>query len=73
MTRERWAILNGEGEWARDEAGRVITFIIEQSGQDYTTTLLQSDPGGGWTLEQFTVEDALEEATRSPFAAEGGL
>jgi hypothetical protein len=73
MTRERWAILNADGEWARDEAGRVVTFIVEQSGREYLADLLQVDPDGGWTLEQFTVEDALEEATRSPFAAEGGL
>jgi hypothetical protein len=73
MTRERWAILNAEGEWARDDAGRVLTFLLEQSGQEHLATLLRTDPNGGWTLEQFTVEDALEEATRSPFAAEGGL
>jgi hypothetical protein len=73
MTRERWAILSADGEWVRDEAGRVLTFLVEQSGREHLAALLQADPDGGWTLEQFTVEDALEEATRSPFATEGGL
>jgi hypothetical protein len=73
MTQERWAILSADGEWVRDEAGRVLTFLVEQSGREHLAALLQAVPDGGWTLEQFTVEDALEEATRSPFAAEGGL
>ncbi len=73
MTHERWAVMSGDGDWARDDAGRVLTFIVEQSAHDHLEALLHAAPEAGWTLELFTVEDALEEATRSPFAGEGGL
>jgi hypothetical protein len=70
---DRWAVMNGAGEWARDEAGKVLTFFIESSAIEHRNALHNVDPAAGWTTEPFTVEDALEEMTRSPFATEGGL
>ena len=70
---ERWALMGDTGDWARDDLGKVLTFFHETEARSHLAAMLERDPSGGWTLEQFTVEDALEEATRSPFAAEGGL
>lgn len=70
---ERWAIMSSAGEWARDEGGRVLTFFGEEQADVYRDRLNVEAGAGGWTTEPFTVEDALEEATRSPFAGEGGL
>ena len=69
----RWALMNGEGDWLRDDRGKVLTFFSEPSARAQLETLMLADAAGGWTLEQFTVEDALEEEARSPFASEGGL
>jgi hypothetical protein len=70
---DRWAVMNDAGEWARDEAGKVLTFFVERSADEHRQSLNQAQPDAHWTTEPFTVEDALEEMTRSPFAAEGGL
>jgi hypothetical protein len=69
----RWALMAGDGEWARDSADKVQTFFSENDARAHLMLVLERDPDGGWTLEPFTVDDALEEAARSPFAAEGGL
>jgi hypothetical protein len=69
----RWAVMSQDGEWARDEAGRVLTFFVLENANEHRDMLNARDSGDGWTTEPFTVEDALEEATRSPFAGEGGL
>lgn len=70
---DRWAVMGGDGEWARDDGGRVLTFLLQANAEDHWTALNRADPELGWTVEPFTVEDALEELTRSPFASEGGL
>ena len=70
---ERWAVMGSDGEWARDEGGRVLTFFVLKNAEEHRDALNARGEGGGWTTEPFTVEDALEEATRSPFAGEGGL
>jgi hypothetical protein len=70
---DRWALMRGDGEWARDSADKVQTFFSEGDARAHLVLVLERDPDGGWTLEPFTVDDALEEAARSPFAAEGGL
>ena len=70
---ERWAVMSSGGEWARDDAGRVLTFFVLKNADEQRDQLNARDGGAGWTTEPFTVEDALEEATRSPFAGEGGL
>lgn len=70
---ERWAIMSSDGEWARDEGGRVLTFFVQENADAHRDLLNAHVGGSGWTTESFTVEDALEEATRSPFAGEGGL
>ncbi len=70
---DRWAVMSGAGEWARDEAGRVLTFLVERNAAEHCDLLNGQDPEAGWTTEPFSVEDALEEANRSPFASEGGL
>ena len=70
---DRWAVMGGDGEWARDEGGRVLTFLAQENAEEHRTLLNRADPQLGWTLEAFTVDDALEELSRSPFAGEGGL
>ena len=70
---ERWSVMNAEGEWARDAQGKVLTFFQKDSAREHCQLLVSGDPDGGWTLEPFTVDDALEEVTRSPFSGEGGL
>ena len=70
---ERWAVMSSNGEWARDEGGRVLTFFILKMADEQRDALNARGGGGGWTTEPFTVDDALEEAARSPFAGEGGL
>ncbi|MGH2387226.1 MAG: hypothetical protein ACRDIE_03405 [Chloroflexota bacterium] len=70
---DRWALMSGDGEWARDSANKVQTFLSEEEARLHLAQVLERDGEGGWTLEPFTVEDALEEAGRSPFASEGGL
>jgi len=70
---DRWAIMSDAGDWSRDHLGKVQTFFTEADARAHLLAALERDPLGGWTLEPFTVEDALEEASRSPFAAEGGL
>jgi hypothetical protein len=67
----RWAVMSGAGEWSRDANDKVLTFMAEANARAHCDEL--NAAGGGWTTEEFTVEDALEEATRSPFAVEGGL
>jgi hypothetical protein len=68
----RWAVMSAAGEWSRDGNDRVLTFMGEATARAHCDEL-NAASGGGWTTEEFTVEDALEEATRSPFAGEGGL
>lgn len=70
---ERWAVMSGEGAWARDASGKVLTYLSVAEADALRDALNEGDDGGSWTTEPFTVEDALEEMTRSPFAAEGGL
>lgn len=70
---DRWAVMNAAGEWARDGVGKVVTFLAERSADDHRDALNGAHPDAQWTTEPFTVEDALEEMTRSPFATEGGL
>ncbi|HEY8282839.1 MAG TPA: hypothetical protein VIJ28_00490 [Chloroflexota bacterium] len=70
---DRWAIMSDAGDWSRDHQGKVQTFFSEADAQAHLLAALERDPAGGWTLEPFTVDDALEEAARSPFASEGGL
>src|SRR4051812_8341039 len=67
----RWAVMSADGEWARDEQRRVLTFMNQDLAREHRDQLNES--AEGWTLEEFTVDDALEEAARSPFAGEGGL
>jgi hypothetical protein len=70
---DRWAVMSGAGEWARDDDGRVLTFFVEENANAHRDALNHAVPDAGWTTEPFTVEDAMEEAARSPFAGEGGL
>jgi hypothetical protein len=70
---DRWALMSGDGEWERDGAGKILVFFNEEEARLQLAQMLERDGEGGWTLEPFTVEDALEEAGRSPFASEGGL
>lgn len=70
---DRWALMSGAGEWCRDDLGKVQIFLSEVDARIQLASLGEREPDGGWTLEPFTLEDALEEAARSPFAAEGGL
>jgi hypothetical protein len=68
----RWAVMSAAGEWSRDANDKVLTFIAEANARAHCDEL-NAASDGGWTTEEFTVDDALEEATRSPFAGEGGL
>lgn len=70
---DRWAVMDGSGDWARDEAGKVVTFATEGQAREYCAALYAAQPVVGWTTEPFTVEDALEELAGSPFSSEGGL
>ena len=70
---DRWAVISSGGEWARDEAGRVMTFVTESQARELCSALIDSIPGAGWMTEVFTVEDALDEMANSPFSSEGGL
>jgi hypothetical protein len=69
----RWAVMSADGNWARDDQGKVLTFFDASPAQLYCDSLNGGVSGEGWTVEEFTVDDALEEAARSPFAGEGGL
>jgi hypothetical protein len=69
----RWAVMSVGGEWARDGVGKVLTFFSEENARAHCALLNEESAEAGWTTEEFTVDDALEEATRSPFAVEGGL
>ena len=70
---DRWAVINGSGEWARDESGKIVTFLGEQHAHEYCGVLYAANSGHGWSPEPFTVDDALEELANSPFSSEGGL
>jgi len=70
---ERWAVMDNAGEWARDHAGSALTFFQESTANAHRDALNQLHVETEWTTEIFTLEDALEEANRSPFATEGGL
>ena len=70
---ERWAVMSSDGEWSRDEGGKVLTFFQKSDAVAHCGRLNVPEGQAGWTVEPFTVDDALEEAARSPFAGEGGL
>lgn len=70
---DRWAVIHDDGEWVRDEYGKVITFLSEAQAREHCNALHLADPQAACTTEQFTVEDALEELANSPFSSEGGL
>jgi hypothetical protein len=69
----RWAVMSADGDWARDDQGKVLTFFDAPPAQIFCDTLNAPVASERWTVEEFTVDDALEEAARSPFAGEGGL
>jgi hypothetical protein len=70
---DRWAVMNSEGTWWRDDLGAVRTFAAEADALAWCAHLRSADPAAGWEPECFTLDDALEEQARSPFSAEGGL
>jgi hypothetical protein len=69
----RWSVMSAAGEWVRDDNGRILTFFSEDNALAHCAALNAGQGDAGWTTEEFTVDDALEEASRSPFAGEGGL